>query len=473
MMLPATSTFADTSSSTPLNCFTELPASDPSHENTCLGGYPEKFAAITDAAGCATQCLSEMCTSFVWGTAQAAGPKCRISHTCTVPTDFLNEYDGYFRNATAAGCAPGPKPPTPTPPTPTPPTPTPPTPTPPTPTPPTPTPPTPAPGPSPMITMYPNYNQALNVMVSKSTSYGGTIKYLGTFDQGAKGTAQCQAACLASKTRCWSFVHIPTGRDESSEKRGGGFAGECFAVISPGFNPSYDTTAVSGVIDWPCRDDEDCSLNGKCTSGTCVCRPAWTGDRCEQLNLLPATRGAGYRGINGGHNTSSWGGSVLKGTDGTYHMWAAEITQHCGIGAWLPNSHIIHATSPTAGGSFTKKDTTWEVFAHEPEVVPGPDGEYVMFFTFNPKGPNGTCNCCRPGHGPCDGSTGKGDCPKDFVPSSHRPVGDGSQGQFSTWMSYTKCVRERERERERERDSPSISHMVSHTLPHAALLSLN
>ena len=90
------------------------------------------------------------------------------------------------------------------------------------------------------------------------------------------------------------------------------------AVISPGFNPSYDEGAVSGVVNWPCRSDDDCSLNGKCISGTCQCRPAWKGDRCETLNLLPATKGAGYRGVDDGHNTSSWGGAVLQGPDGKW-----------------------------------------------------------------------------------------------------------------------------------------------------------
>ena len=54
-------------------------------------------------------------------------------------------------------------------------------------------------------------------------------------------------------------------------------AGTCYAVTSPGFNPSYDEEATSGVVEWPCRDDDDCSLNGKCdvTAGVCACRPAW------------------------------------------------------------------------------------------------------------------------------------------------------------------------------------------------------
>ena len=32
---------------------------------------------------------------------------------------------------------------------------------------------------------------------------------------------------------------------------------------------------------------------------------------------------------------SSWGGSVLRGDDGTYHMWAAEMVNHCGIVVWI------------------------------------------------------------------------------------------------------------------------------------------
>ena len=69
------------------------------------------------------------------------------------------------------------------------------------------------------------------------------------------------------------------------------------------------------------------------------------GNRCETLNLLPPHRGAGYRGVDDGHNTSSWGGAVLPGPDGKWHMWAAEMTEHCGIGAWVQNRQAYRPES--------------------------------------------------------------------------------------------------------------------------------
>lgn len=337
----------------------------------------------------------------------------------------------------------------------------------------------------PSVTLYPSYNQALNVLVPGGNSTGGTVHFLGSF-LGARSAEQCQTACESYAQRCWSFVHFPAaapapvpdpektgykirvqrsrlqlqaddeadgfistryqsddaysrfllesvadvgnrtvhirvladkkmlGANDAGAKgskdwpqhivstksqkdgetsrfvlepaadgksfairtatepprywtvdplgnprggvftappkpggaaaqmqftiepahgkpggggdAGGGRPGDCYGVTSPGFNPSYDPNAVSGVLSWPCRSDDDCSLNGQCSKeGACQCRPAWKGDRCELLNLLPPTRGAGYRGVDDGHNTSSWGGAVLKGPDGTYHMVRTEI----------------------------------------------------------------------------------------------------------------------------------------------------
>eukprot|EP01050_Picozoa_sp_SAG11_P017210 SAG11_NODE_2455_length_3343_cov_2.469482_2_plen_235_part_00 len=145
--------------------------------------------------------------------------------------------------------------------------------------------------------------------------------------------------------------------------------------------------------------------------------------------------------------------AVLKGSDGLYHMWAAEMTEHCGIGTWQQNSRVVHATSESpgalcigwggsvavclwsflacsthtcgidmwraifffltapiymvnrylylyigtyVGGSYKRKDVTWEVFSHEPEVVPAPGGTYVMYFTADLRSEHGLCNWCVP-----------------------------------------------------------------------------
>lgn len=95
--------------------------------------------------------------------------------------------------------------------------------------------------------------------------------------------------------------------------------------------------------------DADCSFNGRCAASLCACEPAWTGDRCQTLRLLPAAREGGARWREGGKNVSTWGGSVhLDG--GTFHMWLSELVNHCGITSCVHNSHIVHATAPTADG---------------------------------------------------------------------------------------------------------------------------
>jgi hypothetical protein len=65
----------------------------------------------------------------------------------------------------------------------------------------------------------------------------------------------------------------------------------------------------------PCKDNADCQLNGACLNGACKCDPAWTGERCQRLDLLPASIDAGLQDPV----LSSWGGSVLQNeTDGTW-----------------------------------------------------------------------------------------------------------------------------------------------------------
>ena len=97
-----------------------------------------------------------------------------------------------------------------------------------------------------------------------------------------------------------------------------------------------------------CADASDCSHNGICGStGICECHPQWMGKYCGQLNLIATDKNAGLQSHDSAGRVSSWGGSVVRGDDGAYHMWAAEMTNNTGILVWMSNSRLRHAVSRT------------------------------------------------------------------------------------------------------------------------------
>ena len=99
-----------------------------------------------------------------------------------------------------------------------------------------------------------------------------------------------------------------------------------------------------------CASDMDCSLNGICnaTTGYCDCDQAWGGQWCGELQLQPAKLKNGYKQ----NDTSSWGGTVISGDDGKYHMFVGEMTGHCGLNSWWRNECFMHATSDTPDGPY-------------------------------------------------------------------------------------------------------------------------
>ena len=94
---------------------------------------------------------------------------------------------------------------------------------------------------------------------------------------------------------------------------------QCYGVTNGHWAPVTQANITSGRVLWPsgssaalackgappapsppagpCSTALDCGLNGVCdtNSGSCKCRPAWTGKRCQTLALLPASLSAGYR----------------------------------------------------------------------------------------------------------------------------------------------------------------------------------
>eukprot|EP00472_Partenskyella_glossopodia_P005560 CAMPEP_0197526796 /NCGR_PEP_ID=MMETSP1318-20131121/19407_1 /TAXON_ID=552666 /ORGANISM="Partenskyella glossopodia, Strain RCC365" /LENGTH=414 /DNA_ID=CAMNT_0043081137 /DNA_START=30 /DNA_END=1274 /DNA_ORIENTATION=- len=197
---------------------------------------------------------------------------------------------------------------------------------------------------------------------------------------------------------------------------------------------AWAAAAAVHVSGGSCVDGSGCLYNGECVQGSCQCYPAFRGSICGKFNFVASdgSLGRGLRSVDDrGLQVSSWGGSVLLGDDGRYHMWAAEMVNGTGIKAWITNSQVVHAVAddPSKPFHFTRQEVVWPVFAHEPTVSRAPTGEYVMFFTTNYGQKQIPCTGKS-----CFGFNGTSDpsCPNDQQCTLSPPE------PLSTRMSYAK-----------------------------------
>lgn len=125
-----------------------------------------------------------------------------------------------------------------------------------------------------------------------------------------------------------------------------------------------------------CTTDEDCSLNGVCTSGSCVCYPPWGGKdgTCGEFLFKPITGPAETNGYPGkSENVTSWGGNVIF-YDGLYHLFVAEMSNNCTLAQWGSNSRCAHAISSTPEGPYERIDIALPTWCHNPQVSYIPNG---------------------------------------------------------------------------------------------------
>jgi hypothetical protein len=249
--------------------------------------------------------------------------------------------------------------------------------------------------------------------LGKSTT---TIAFLGL----QPSLTACEAAALSFPSRVWSFTYY--AQNATSKLSTG-----CFGVLEPRWCPAPAPSAGTGRVGWPCRSDDDCSLNGACQpTGVCACRRAWEGATCATLRLRPGPRGGGFQPVDGGEPTSTWGGAVAPCAGG-YCMVASEITGHCGIAAWSQNSRVVVARAASAGGAYARAGELWPVFSHEPVLAVAPTGEVVVFYTASNPPRSPACACVN-------GSTNPGAC---------RAAGGGGGGgrrlnKDPSWMSWAR-----------------------------------
>ncbi|CAJ1944637.1 unnamed protein product [Cylindrotheca closterium] len=184
---------------------------------------------------------------------------------------------------------------------------------------------------------------------------------------------------------------------------------QCLCLVDPIWMPRSEMNnekASSSRLLWPCQDDSDCSHNGRCRSdGRCQCSEAWKGPTCGELDLLEVDKTKlGFRQVDDydGSNISSWGAGILwDETSQLWHGFASEIQNNCGINAWETNSRIVHITGNSPHGPFQKRKVVVPAFSHEPSVVRGPHGEWVMLFSsyrYNATGLDAVlCKSCQGG----------------------------------------------------------------------------
>eukprot|EP01051_Picozoa_sp_SAG22_P017358 SAG22_NODE_2657_length_2331_cov_1.494624_2_plen_502_part_00 len=219
---------------------------------------------------------------------------------------------------------------------------------------------------------------------------GPALKFLGE----AESLAACNTAAAG-----WANASAPAERCLSTcwwrAPANATYQNQCYCRVTPTWMPLASAKADSAVINWPCEGPADCSFNGKCSEdvsgggsgggGGCACQPAWGGVRCGELQLLPVDASRpGFRQVDSttGENTSTWGAPLLwDEVSQLWHGWASEMEHGCGINAWETNSQIVHITADSPSGPFTRKDVFAPPFAHEPDVVRGPAGEWVMTYS--------------------------------------------------------------------------------------------
>jgi hypothetical protein len=108
--------------------------------------------------------------------------------------------------------------------------------------------------------------QCLNVDGGQTGVGTGIILY----SCGSKLAATARAMVAANDV--FAYLAPPISRIFANE------SGLCLSSAAPPAPPPG-----------PCQGDLDCSLNGECVSGKCVCRSAWKGQQCELLVLQPVS----------------------------------------------------------------------------------------------------------------------------------------------------------------------------------------
>ena len=167
-------------------------------------------------------------------------------------------------------------------------------------------------------------------------------------------------------------------------------------------------THQPGLLLASCTTDLECSLNGVCSAGACVCDKPWRGPSCAEMGYAttPAS-GRDLYPVNRSHNT--WNGPIVGPVDGLYHIYDPLYGNYTGIKSLFRVQYIMHGVAPRITGPFdwsarptiagginpaalaynsTSGETVYTLWDGGVRAAPTPDGPWAKLPGRNPCGLN-------------------------------------------------------------------------------------
>ena len=108
----------------------------------------------------------------------------------------------------------------------------------------------------------------------------------------------------------------------------------------------------------------------------------------DNLNLADKILEVNEENILRNPDFHNWGSSIIKGEDGKYHLFYAQMSKKIGFKSWLTDGVVSHAVSDSPAGPYTHKKTIlkgrgpgyWDAYtAHNPRIKFF-DGKYYLYY---------------------------------------------------------------------------------------------
>eukprot|EP01048_Picozoa_sp_COSAG05_P010060 COSAG05_NODE_866_length_6876_cov_11.223255_3_plen_233_part_00 len=122
-----------------------------------------------------------------------------------------------------------------------------------------------------------------------------------------------------------------------------------------------------------CSTSFDCSLNGACMGGKCVCKSPWVGAACQTLQyaVTPASAKNLWTGVGTSENLNTWNGPIVQGADGKYHLFDP-VYEHASLWKVI---YYAHGTATKIEGPYDWSSPNITSNAINPAALVFPDAK--------------------------------------------------------------------------------------------------